>query len=58
MMCMLVLLLDFLPSLLAQQAAPMSILDVPVSYLDKRIGACLGSQAEVDRFREHIFSEN
>ena len=41
----------------AVQAAPMSILDVPISYLDKRIGACFGSSEEVQRFREHIFRE-
>ena len=36
----------------------MSILDVPISYLDKRIGACLGSRDEVDRFRAHIFDNS
>lgn len=35
----------------------MSLLDVPVSYLDKRVGACFGSLEEVDRFRQHIFGE-
>lgn len=40
-----------------QEAVPMSVLDVPISYLDKRIGVCFGSKDEVDRFRSHIFSD-
>ena len=43
---------------MVRQAVPMSILDVSISYLDKRIGACLGSREEVQRFREHIFSSS
>mmetsp|Transcript_15781 Transcript_15781/g.23725 ORF Transcript_15781/g.23725 Transcript_15781/m.23725 type:complete len:332 (+) Transcript_15781:73-1068(+) len=39
-----------------QEMTPTSMLDVSVSYLDKRVGACFGSKDEVDRFQSHIFS--
>jgi sedoheptulose-bisphosphatase len=35
---------------------PVSLLEVPVSDLDKRVGVCYGSVEEVARFREYIFS--
>lgn len=34
---------------------PTSLLDVPVSDLDKRVGVCFGSKLEVERFRSYIF---
>lgn len=39
-----------------QEVLPMSLLDVPISYLDKRVGVCFGSSEEVARFQSHIFS--
>ena len=38
------------------ETLPMSLLDVPVSDLDKRVGVCYGSSIEVNRFREFIFA--
>lgn len=38
-----------------QEQISMSILDVPVTYLDKRVGICVGSTEEVERFKCHIF---
>ena len=34
---------------------PVSLLDVPISDLDKRVGVCYGSQAECDRFISVLF---
>ncbi len=34
----------------------MSLLDVVVSNLDRRVGVCYGSSEEVERFKSHIFS--
>ncbi len=34
---------------------PASLLDVPVSNLDKRVGVCYGSVEEVERFKSFIF---
>jgi sedoheptulose-bisphosphatase len=39
-----------------QEELPMSLLDVPISYLDKRVGVCFGSREEVERFQTHIFA--
>ena len=39
----------------AEPMPPSSLLDVPISDLDKRVGVCFGSSIEVDRFRAHIF---
>lgn len=39
----------------AESVEPISILDVPITDLDKRIGVCYGSQTEVERFISHIF---
>ena len=39
-----------------QEQVPMSLLDVPISFLDKRVGVCYGSIDEVNRFKSHIFS--
>jgi sedoheptulose-bisphosphatase len=35
---------------------PVSMLDVEISYLDKRVGCCFGSTDEVNRFKEYMFS--
>ena len=43
------------PSEAAESMAPVSILDVPISDLDKRVGVCYGSSEEVERFKSHIF---
>ena len=40
----------------SEALAPVSLLDVPVSDLDKRVGVCYGSSEEVERFKSHIFS--
>jgi len=40
----------------AEALAPVSLLDVPVSDLDKRVGVCYGSTLEVERFKQHIFA--
>ena len=34
---------------------PLSLLDVPVSELDKRVGVCYGSTEEVERFKKLLF---
>ena len=36
--------------------APVSLLDVPISDLDKRVGVCYGSADEVQRFISHLFN--
>jgi sedoheptulose-bisphosphatase len=38
-----------------QEQLAMSILDVPIGYFDKRVGICVGSVEEVERFKSHIF---
>ena len=40
----------------AEALAPTSILDVPISDLDRRVGVCYGSSTEVERFKAHIFA--
>lgn len=40
----------------AEALAPTSLLDVPISDLDKRVGVCYGSSTEVERFKAHIFA--
>ncbi len=35
---------------------PISILDVPVTDLDRRVGVCYGSSEEVERFKSYIFA--
>lgn len=44
------------PSEAAEVIPPISLLDVVVSDLDKRVGVCYGSTLEVERFRSYIFS--
>lgn len=44
------------PSEAAEPMDPVSLLDVPIDHLDRRVGVCFGSTTEVDRFRKHIFS--
>jgi sedoheptulose-bisphosphatase len=41
----------------AEALEPVSLLDVIVTDLDKRVGVCYGSSSEVERFRLHIFSD-
>lgn len=43
------------PSEAAESIPPISLLDVVVSDLDKRVGVCFGSALEVERFRSYIF---
>ena len=38
-----------------QAIESVSILEVPVSDLDKRVGVCYGSEEEVHRFQAHIY---
>ena len=40
----------------AEPCAPVSLLDVVATDIDKRVGVCFGSLEEVERFKEHIFS--
>lgn len=39
-----------------QEERSMSLLDVPISHLDKRVGVCFGSREEVERFIQYIFA--
>lgn len=39
-----------------ESVLPVSLLDVPVAYLDKRVGCCLGSTEEVERFKHYLWS--
>lgn len=39
----------------AEACLPVSILDVEITDLDKRIGVCYGSTEEVERFKSYIF---
>lgn len=43
------------PSEAAEPLEPLSLLDVPIDHLDRRVGVCFGSTTEVDRFKQHIF---
>jgi sedoheptulose-bisphosphatase len=36
---------------------PISMLDVPIDHLDRRVGVCFGSSNEVARFISHIYSQ-
>jgi sedoheptulose-bisphosphatase len=45
------------PSEAGEEMGIVSILDIPISDLDKRIGVCYGSSIEVERFRSYIFAE-
>ena len=38
-----------------QSIEPVSVLDVVISDLDKRVGVCYGSEEEVHRFQAHIY---
>lgn len=44
------------PSEAGEAMSVQSILDVPVSDLDKRVGVCFGSSEEVVRFQDYLFS--
>ena len=37
-----------------EDCGPGSVLDIPITDLDKRIGVCFGSKREVLRFIEHV----
>ncbi len=39
----------------SEHVLPISLLDVEISDLDKRVGVCFGSRDEVDRFRAFLF---
>jgi sedoheptulose-bisphosphatase len=45
------------PSEVGEEMAPMSILDVQITDLDKRVGVCYGSKNEVERFKTYIFGD-
>lgn len=44
------------PSEAAEIIEPVSLLDVVISDLDKRVGVCYGSSEEVERFKSYIFA--
>jgi len=44
------------PSEAGEVLLPLSLLDVPITNLDRRVGVCYGSQSEVDRFKSFIFN--
>ena len=43
------------PSEAAESVSPVSLLDVNVGDLDRRVGVCYGSASEVERFKSYIF---
>ena len=43
------------PSEAAEPMEPVSLLDVPITDLDRRVGVCYGSSEEVQRFKKAIF---
>jgi sedoheptulose-bisphosphatase len=43
------------PSEAGEPMPPSSLLDVPITDLDRRVGVCYGSNEEVERFKAHIF---
>lgn len=43
------------PSEAGEACEPVSLLQIAVSDLDKRVGVCYGSVEEVERFKSHIF---
>ena len=43
----LVLLVDWLSSMIYPDTLPVSVLEVPITHLDRRVGLCLGSTDEV-----------
>lgn len=43
------------PSEAAEPMDPISLLDVPITHLDRRVGVCYGSSEEVQRFKDTIF---
>ena len=45
------------PSEMNERLEPVSLLDVPVTDLDRRVGVCYGSYEEVERFKQFIFNE-
>lgn len=45
------------PSEEGEPMEPVSLLDVLVDHLDRRVGVCFGSVTEVERFKSYIFSD-
>lgn len=45
------------PSEAGEGMSPISLLDVQITDLDKRVGVCYGSTNEVERFKSHIFGK-
>ena len=43
------------PSEAGEPLPPTSLLEVPISYLDRRVGVCYGSSEEVARFKSAVF---
>jgi sedoheptulose-bisphosphatase len=43
------------PTEAAEKHEPVSLLEVVISDLDKRVGVCYGSLEEVERFKSYIF---
>lgn len=43
------------PSEAGEPMQPVSLLEVPIDHLDRRVGVCFGSVTEVERFKKHIF---
>jgi len=46
------------PSEMLELVDPVSLLDVEVTHLDRRVGVCLGSTDEVSRFKSFLFSNS
>ena len=44
------------PSEAGEALLPVSLLDVPITHLDRRVGVCYGSRSEVDRFKSFLFN--
>jgi sedoheptulose-bisphosphatase len=45
------------PSEVEQAVDPVSLLEVPVTDLDKRVGVCYGSTEEVQRCKDFLFGK-
>ena len=45
------------PCELNEPIEPISLLDINISDLDKRVGVCYGSTIEVERFKSYIFKK-
>lgn len=45
-----------MPGVATTGMSPMSVLDLEIDNLDKRLGICLGSKEEVDTFNRFMFA--